>query len=121
MLEEAEAAVARLSAAEAAAWRARGALLVDVREAPELEAGMIAGALHVPRGMLEFCADPDSDFFLDAFRRDRPVVVYCGAGERSALAGKTLLDMGYARVGNLPSFDDWLRAGLPISPPPDPP
>ncbi|CAN5751085.1 rhodanese-like domain-containing protein [soil metagenome] len=97
---------------------AAGALLVDVREAPELEAGMAAGALHVPRGMLEFCADPASDFHLPDFRPDRAVVLYCGLGERSALAAATLLDMGYGEAVNLGSFEDWLRAGLPIAGPP---
>jgi rhodanese-related sulfurtransferase len=118
MLKEAEAAVPRLAPHEAASWQAAGGLVVDVREARELAGGMVAGALHVPRGMLEFCADPDSAFYLDPFRRDRPVVVYCGIGERSALAAKTLLDMGYHRVANLPSFDDWVLAGLPVMPPP---
>ena len=119
MLAEAETVVPRLRAAEAAAWiDANAALVVDVREAPELEAGMIAGALHVPRGMLEFCADPASDYHLPAFRVDRAVLVYCGIGDRSALAGRTLREMGYPRVANLDSFDGWVRAGLPIAPPP---
>lgn len=118
LLDAAEAVVPRVAPRDAAALAAEGALVVDVREASELEAGMVAGALHVPRGMVEFCADPASPFYLDAFRRDRTVILYCGIGERSALAGKTLLDMGYARALNLVSFDAWLLAGLPVSPPP---
>jgi rhodanese-related sulfurtransferase len=118
LLAEAEAAVPRVDPSDAAALRAEGALVVDLRETPELEAGIVAGALHVPRGMIEFCADPASDFYLPEFRFDRPVVLYCGLGERSALAGKTLLDMGYARVFNLASFDAWLLAGLPVVRPP---
>lgn len=120
LLAQAEAAVPRIAPAEAAARARAGALVVDVREAPELEAGMVAGALHVPRGMIEFCADPASDFYLPAFRFERPVILYCGIGERSALAGFTLRAMGYAETYNLVSFDAWLRAGLPVAPPPDP-
>jgi rhodanese-related sulfurtransferase len=116
MLAEAEARLTRITPEEAARRQAAGGLIVDVREAPELEAGMIAGALHVPRGMLEFCADPASDFYLPDFRFERPTVVYCGIGERSALAGLTLLQMGYRDVANLPSFDAWLFAGLPVAP-----
>jgi rhodanese-related sulfurtransferase len=119
MLAEAAAAVPRLAPADAAAWIAEtGALVVDVREAPELESGMIAGAIHVPRGMLEFCADPRCDFHLPAFRFDRAMLLYCGIGERSALAARTLLEMGYSRVANLDGFDGWLRAGLPVVAPP---
>jgi rhodanese-related sulfurtransferase len=119
MLAEAEAVVPRLAPADAAAWvEAKGALVVDVREAPELETGMIAGALHVPRGMLEFCADPASDHHEPAFRFERPVLLYCGIGDRSALAGLALRAMGYRDVANLDSFDGWLRAGLPVAPPP---
>ncbi len=117
MVAEAEALVPRISPAEATALQMAGALVVDVREAPEIEAGMIPGALHVPRGMLEFCADPESDFHLPAFRFDRPVVLYCGIGERSALAGRTLLEMGYTRVLNLPSFDEWVLEGRPVAAP----
>lgn len=116
MLAEAAARLPRITPQEAARRQAEGGLIVDVREAPELEAGMIAGALHVPRGMLEFCADPASDFHLPDFRFERPVVVYCGIGERSALAGLTLIEMGYRDVANLPSFDSWLLAGLPVAP-----
>jgi rhodanese-related sulfurtransferase len=119
LLAEAEAVVPRLDPVEAAAWiEATGALVVDVREAPELEGGMIAGAVHVSRGMLEFCADPASDFHLPAFRFDRAVLLYCGIGERSALAGRTLREMGYPRVASLDSFDGWLRARLPVASPP---
>jgi rhodanese-related sulfurtransferase len=115
MLADAEAVVPRLAPRAAADWiEERGALVVDVRETPELDTGMIAGALHIPRGMLEFCADPASDYHEPALRFERPLLLYCGIGDRSALAGLTLRAMGYREVANLDSFEGWLRAGLPV-------
>lgn len=116
MLAAADAAVPRIGPEEAAALMAGGdVLVIDVRDASELEAGgKIAGALHVPRGMLEFRADPDSPYHDPAFDRDRPVILYCGLGEMSALAGKTLQDLGYRDVRNLGAFEDWTKSGGPV-------
>jgi rhodanese-related sulfurtransferase len=112
MIEAANAAVPKIAPAEAQAMIAEGALVVDVRDAPEVEAsGMVAGAVHVSRGMLEFRADPDSPYHDRLFARDKPVILYCASGGRSALSGKTLKDMGYARVYNLGAFKDWAAAG----------
>lgn len=78
------------------------AVLVDVRETVERENdGVIPGAVHAPRGLLEFQADPDSPAYNDALHPDRRLVLYCGTGGRSALAAKTLLDMGYTDVASL--------------------
>jgi rhodanese-related sulfurtransferase len=97
------------------------ALVVDVRDAPEVEqTGKVAGALHVSRGMLEFRADPASPFHDKAFDPGRPVILYCASGGRSALAGKALADLGYARVYNLGAFKDWAEAGGAIDHPIDP-
>lgn len=113
LLEAANAAVPRITPAQAQQMAAGGrALLVDVRDAPELLAtGRVAGALHVSRGMLEFRADPQSQYHDANFRKDRPVVLYCASGGRSALAGKALLDLGYTEVYNLGAFNDWQAAG----------
>ena len=79
-----------------------GAVLVDVRETVEREKdGAIPGSVHAPRGMLEFHADPESPVYKDALRPDRHIILYCGTGGRSALAAKTLLDMGYEEVSSL--------------------
>ena len=88
MLAAANAAVPRIGREEAAALMADGkALVVDVRDAPELQAGgKVAGAKHVSRGMLEFRADPDSPYHDPDFARDRTVILYCASGGRSALA-----------------------------------
>ncbi|SEM58492.1 Rhodanese-related sulfurtransferase [Gemmobacter aquatilis] len=99
----------------------KGALLLDVRDAPELEkAGRADGSHHIPRGMLEFRADPDSPFHDPALRRDRPVVLHCASGGRAALAGKVLKDMGYSEVYNLGGLKDWAAAGGPVEEPMDP-
>ena len=122
LLEAANAAVPRITAAEAQRLIASGgAIVVDVRDAPEVEkSGKVAGALHVSRGMLEFRADPDSPYHDKHFSRDRPVIVYCASGGRSALSGKALKDLGYAEVYNLGAFGDWVSNGgdiyCPIEP-----
>jgi rhodanese-related sulfurtransferase len=112
MIEAANAAVPRITPREAQAMIADGALVVDVRDAPEIKAnGAILGAIHVSRGMLEFRADPESPYHDHLFAKDKPVIVYCASGGRSALSGKTLKDMGYARVYNLGAFQDWVASG----------
>ena len=112
MMETANAVVPRITREEAEALLAEGALLLDVRDAPEVEkSGLAAGAHHVSRGMLEFRADPGTPFHDKAFAKERPVVLYCASGGRAALAGKVLVDMGYARVYNLGAFKDWAESG----------
>lgn len=113
MLAAANAAVPRITPQDAAKLIETGeALVVDVRDTPEIQnSGKVAGALHVPRGMLEFRADPDSPYHDPAFSRDRPVILYCASGGRSALSGKTLRDLGYSDVRNLGAFKDWVEAG----------
>jgi len=121
LLEAAHAAVPKLGMDEAKALLAdEQALLLDVRDAPELEkSGRVSGAHHVSRGMLEFRADPESPFHDSAFRKDRPVILYCASGGRSALAGKLLKDMGYTRVYNLGAFKDWAAGGGAVDEPMD--
>jgi len=113
MLAAANAAVPRLSRGEAQALIAKGdVLVVDVRDAAEVAGtGKVAGALNVPRGMIEFKADPDSPSHDPRFRKDRTIILYCASGGRSALAGKTLLDLGYRDVRNLGGFKDWADSG----------
>ncbi len=112
MLAAANAAVPRVTSGEASALRDGGALVVDVREAPELQAGgKIKGAKHVARGMLEFRADPASPYHDPEFDPDRTVIVYCASGGRSALAGKVLQELGYRDVRNLGAFKDWAEGG----------
>jgi rhodanese-related sulfurtransferase len=113
MVAGANASVPRIGREEAAALMERGdVLVVDVRDAPELQAGgKIPGAVHVSRGMLEFKADPESPSHDKAFARNRTVLLYCGSGGRAALAGKALQDLGYQDVRNLGSFKEWSENG----------
>ena len=113
MLAEADAAVPRLSPQEARALAGRSdVLFLDVREPAEVAAsGKVPGALAIPRGLVEFRADPASPMHDAAFDRAKTVVVYCASGGRSALVGKVLKDMGYGNVRNLGGFKGWLDAG----------
>jgi rhodanese-related sulfurtransferase len=121
LMEAANAAVPRITPEEARDLIARGALVVDVRDAPEVEkSGKIAGAVHVSRGMLEFRADPDSPFHDKKFDKSRPVIVYCASGGRSALSGKALKDLGFKHVHNLGAFRTWVDEGGEVERPIEP-
>lgn len=112
MMQAANAAVPRIDAAKAQELLAQGALLLDIRDAPELEAnGRAAQSHHIPRGMLEFRADPETPFHDPELKRDRVIVLHCASGGRAALAGKLLKDMGYEQVYNMGGFKDWVEAG----------
>jgi rhodanese-related sulfurtransferase len=106
MLAAANESVTRISPDEAKRLMSEeGALLVDVRDAPELDAtGKLANATNVSRGMLEFRADSSTPYHNPEFRTDRPVILYCASGGRSSLAGKALQDLGYTKVYNLGGF-----------------
>jgi rhodanese-related sulfurtransferase len=114
LLAKANASVPKLTPAEAAEkMRSGDVLVVDVRDATEVQqTGRIKGAVNVSRGMLEFRADPESPYYNQAFRKDRTVLVHCASGGRSALAGKTLQDMGYTAVFNIGGFKDLAEAGI---------
>lgn len=113
LMAEANAAVPKITPAEASEMIAKGnTLVIDVRDAPEVEkSGKIEGAVNVSRGMLEFRADPESPYHDKNFAKDKTVIVYCASGGRSALSGKVLKDMGYGQVYNVGGFKDWAEAG----------
>ena len=113
MLAAAQAKVPQIDIVEARARYGR-ALFVDVRDRHEVAAGHVPGALHVPRGHLEFMADPTSPGHPSQLAADAELVVYCAAGGRSALAAATLQEMGYANVSNLVGgYAAWVTAGGP--------
>lgn len=113
LLEAANAAVPRITPAEAKEMIAKGnTLVVDVRDSAEVaNSGKVAGAVNVSRGMLEFRADPDSPYHDKSFDKGKTVIVYCASGGRSALSGKVLKDFGFANVYNLGAFKDWAESG----------
>ena len=103
----------KISPAEAKALVGRpDVLFVDVRDGTEvLASGKVKGAVHAQRGLIEFKADPDMPSHDKAFDRSKTIITYCASGGRSALAGKTLKDMGYDNVLNLGGFAGWVEAG----------
>src|SRR5262245_49793458 len=103
-------------AAVVAELDAGGAVLVDVREPAERDDhGVIAGAVHVPRGVLEFYADPSSAAHIRDLVPERRVILHCASGGRSALAALTLAAMGYCDVAHLDGgLAAWREAGLRV-------
>lgn len=112
-LSEANALVERVSVEEGIdLHKNKGAVFVDVRDSAAIaESGTINGALRIPRGFIEFAADPDSPFHNAELNRDATIILVCGAGGQAALAGKTLKEMGYESVRNIGGFADWRNAG----------
>jgi rhodanese-related sulfurtransferase len=117
LVDEAMAQVTTYTVEQARALHGHpGVQFVDVRDVRELEhEGVIPGALHAPRGMLEFWVDPDSPYHRDVFAQDKEYVLFCALGWRSALATKTLMDMGLERVAHVEGgFTAWKQAGAPV-------
>ena len=119
LVAEATAQITTYSVAEVAERLQQGDArlqLVDIRDIRELEReGTAVGALHAPRGMLEFWVDPASPYFKPVFGDDsKEFVLFCGAGWRSALATKALQDMGMTNVAHIDGgFAAWTRADAP--------
>ncbi|MGV3493024.1 MAG: rhodanese-like domain-containing protein [Ramlibacter sp.] len=118
LVDEAMAQVKTYSVADV---RARmddaGMQIVDIRDVRELQhEGTVPGSLHAPRGMLEFWVDPASPYFKKAFADEgKEYVLFCGAGWRSALAAKTLQDMGMGNVAHIDGgFTEWKKQGAPV-------
>jgi rhodanese-related sulfurtransferase len=94
-------------------------VLVDLREQAERDVhGAIPGTVHIPRGMLEFCADPTLPVHAEKLDPGSRIVLYCAAGNRSALAALTLKAIGFLDVAHLDGgFEAWRRAGGSIEAP----
>ena len=115
-LDEAHAVVPKISTEDGIAKHAEGnAVFVDVRDPTSIaESGTIAGAERIPRGMIEFIADPAMEAFHNpALQKDAELILVCGAGGQAALSGKTLKDMGFTNVSNVGGFSAWKEAGGP--------
>jgi rhodanese-related sulfurtransferase len=120
LLEDSRARLERVGPRETAAAIRAGALLVDIRsDNQRARDGVVPGAMHQPRNVLEWRADPDSgasDPVLAA-DLDRHVIVMCDEGYASSLAAATLQDLGFARATDLDGgFQAWRAAGLPVEP-----
>ena len=92
-------------------------VIIDVREESEVyNLGLIKNAIHIPRGLIEFKLYPNSPNNPVLINDDTNVLVYCAGGYRSALAAKTLLDIGFKNVYNLGGFQEWVESGGEIQP-----
>jgi rhodanese-related sulfurtransferase len=117
MVLEAEAQINVLSILEANSYLEDDKyVFIDLRDIQELEKeGIIPGAIHAPRGMIEFWIDPESPFHKKVFQLDKTFIFYCKSGWRSALATKTAQDMGLYPVIHIDGgFTAWLDAEFPI-------
>jgi len=117
MLDMAEAAVTSVTVDEAVGLvDDPQVVMVDIRDPRELEReGMIAGAFHAPRGMLEFWIDPESPYHKPRFADDKIYVFYCASGWRSLLAAKLAQDMGLQARSMQGGFGAWKEGGNPVA------
>jgi rhodanese-related sulfurtransferase len=116
LVAAAKSQIENLSPDEVEAEIASGdAVLVDIREADELAGGRIPGAIHVPRGMLEFRADPSSPYHQEPLDPTKRVILHCASGGRSALSAAALKQLGYSQIAHLDGgMNAWKDAGKAI-------
>nr|WP_293947482.1 rhodanese-like domain-containing protein [Sneathiella sp.] len=117
LIEEANSQIKTLSVEEALALHGtEGVTFVDIRDVRELERdGQVPGAVHAPRGMLEFWVDPDSPYHKEVFASGDRFVFFCAAGWRSALATKAVQDMGLENVCHIDGgYGAWKKSGAPV-------
>lgn len=121
LLARAEAEVASWSPGDAAAHLDdAGVVFVDIRDPRELDReGVIPGARHAPRGMLEFWIDPESPYHRPWFAEDRLFLFYCASGWRSLLAAQVGQAMGLRCASLRGGLADWRAAGHPVVPRPE--
>ena len=118
LVAEAKEQTKSISPADAHGQQQGGAaILIDIRDIRELQRdGRIEGAFHAPRGMLEFWADPDSPYHKEIFATEGELVLFCASSWRSALAAKTLQDMGFSNIRDMEGgFTAWKTASLPTT------
>lgn len=114
-LDEANAAVPRIDVKMAVEIHTQGdSVFVDVRDSAAVaKTGTIKNAHCVPRGFIEFAADEATPYHVPALKKDAEIYLVCGAGGQAALAGKTLVDMGFTNVTNVGGIGDWIENGGP--------
>ena len=118
MVDDAMEAITTYSVGDARELHGRDDVqFIDIRDVRELEReGVIPGAFHAPRGMLEFWVDPESPYHKPLFAENKRFVLFCAAGWRSALATKTMQDMGVEQVSHIDGgFTAWKEAGAPVA------
>lgn len=116
-LNEANSLVSKIDAKSAISIHQNNgtAVFVDVRDSSDIaQTGTIKGAHRIPRGVIEFFADPETPVFNEALQKDAEIYLVCGLGGQAALAGKTLQDMGFSNVKNAGGIGAWKDAGGPM-------
>ena len=118
LVEEAKKSIETLSASEAKKLLDKQEItLIDVRDIRELwKEGTVQNSMHIPRGMLEFWLDPESSYYKSNEIKDiKKMVLFCALGLRSALATKSLVDMGFKNVAHVAGgFDALKNSGIKI-------
>jgi rhodanese-related sulfurtransferase len=117
LVEAAKSRIENLDVDDVVAELDAGATIVDIRDIRErIQLGAIPGSIHAPRGMLEFWAAPDSEYYRDMWVEDGRYVLYCAKGSRSALAADVLREMGFTNVAHLDTgFTGWVEAGREVA------
>ena len=115
-LEAANKMVPKIDVAEGIEKHKEGkSVFIDVRDGLEInKSGTIKGALRIPRGFIEFAADPRTPHHNQNLQKDADIVLVCGAGGMAALTGRTLIEMGYESVSNVGGFSSWKDGGGPV-------
>ena len=116
-LDEANKVVKKIGVEEAIKiHKDKSAIFIDVRDSSDIsKTGSIEGSLKIQRGLIEFVADENTDFYNEKLKKDSEIILVCGAGGQAALTGKTLIDMGYTNVSNVGAIGDWKKNGGPIN------
>jgi len=118
LVEEALKSIETLSSSEAKSlYEKKEISLIDVRDVRELwKEGTIENSKHIPRGMLEFWLDPESSYYkANKIKNIKKMVLFCALGWRSALATKSLMDMGFKNVAHVEGgFDSLKKSGLKV-------
>ena len=117
LVEAAKSRIENLDVDDVVAELDAGATIVDIRDIRErIQLGAIPGSIHAPRGMLEFWAAPDSEYYRDMWVEDGRYVLYSAKGSRSALAADVLREMGFTNVAHLDTgFTGWVEAGREVA------
>jgi len=115
IIQEAFSEVPTITPEKAKEEQDNGALIIDTREINELAlTGKVKNSIHIPRGLIEFQNKETNPNGIEGFTKDKKIILYCAAGSRAALAGKSLKDIGFTDVYNLGGFSDWQSKGLPV-------
>jgi rhodanese-related sulfurtransferase len=102
LVEEASLEIENLTPEEAKTIFDDNTILIDIRDIRELwREGTVENSKHIPRGMLEFWLDPSSHYYKEEFAVEKKKILFCAQGMRSALAAKTLKDMGFTNVAHI--------------------